>query len=121
MDGRHIFINAGALIEAKTPNEIIGVLAHETGHIAGGHLLRLREKLAQAQTASIVAHAARHRRHGGRRALRRQRRCRPPARSWRRRSTIQRSLLAYVRTQEDQADHAGVKFLTATVSRRSGM
>ena len=51
MDGRHIFINAGALFDAKTPNEIIGVFAHETGHLAGGHLMRLREKLAQAQTA----------------------------------------------------------------------
>ncbi len=55
MDGRHIFINAGALFEAKTPNEIIGVLAHETGHLADGHLMRFREKLAQAQTQSIVA------------------------------------------------------------------
>ena len=55
MDGRRIFINAGALIDAKTPNEIIGVLAHETGHIAGGHLSRLRQQLATAQTASIIA------------------------------------------------------------------
>src|SRR5262245_45561416 len=55
MDGRHIFINIGALYDAKTPNEIIGVLAHETGHMAGGHLARLREQLASAQTASIIA------------------------------------------------------------------
>ena len=55
MDGRHIFINAGALFDAKTPNEIIGVFAHETGHLAGGHLQRLREQLASAQTASIIA------------------------------------------------------------------
>ncbi len=55
MDGRHIFINAGALFDAKTPNEVIGVFAHETGHLAGGHLLRLREQLATAQTASIIA------------------------------------------------------------------
>eukprot|EP01035_Chromulina_nebulosa_P013280 gene13280-17645_t len=55
MDGRHIFINAGALFDAKTPNEVIGVFAHETGHLAGGHLLKLREQLASAQTASIVA------------------------------------------------------------------
>src|SRR5471030_2282292 len=46
MDGRHIFINAGALFDAKTPNEIIGVFAHETSHLAGGHLSRLREQLA---------------------------------------------------------------------------
>src|SRR5471032_845868 len=55
MDGRHIFINAGALFDAKTPNKIIGVFSHETGHLAGGHLSRLREQLATAQTASIIA------------------------------------------------------------------
>ena len=30
-------------MDAETPNQIIGVLAHETGHIAGGHLARMRE------------------------------------------------------------------------------
>ena len=55
VDGRRIFINVGALMDAKTPNEIIGVLAHETGHIAGGHLARLRDELANAQTAAIIA------------------------------------------------------------------
>jgi len=54
-DGRRIFINAGTLMDAATPNEVIGVLAHETGHIAGGHLSRLREELAKATTQSIVA------------------------------------------------------------------
>src|SRR5436190_10731939 len=48
-DGRRIFVNIGALMEAATPNQIIGVLAHETGHIAGGHLAKLREQLANAQ------------------------------------------------------------------------
>ena len=36
-DARRIFVNVGALMESTTPNQIIGVLAHETGHIAGGH------------------------------------------------------------------------------------
>src|SRR5579871_1730761 len=31
-DGRRIFVNVGALTQAKTPNEVIGVLAHESGH-----------------------------------------------------------------------------------------
>jgi len=119
MDGRHIFINSGALFEAKTPNEVIGVFAHETGHLAGGHLMKLREKLAQAQTASIVAMLA------GVGALV------AGARSGNGdvgvaalmapQSAIQHSLLAYVRTQEDQADHAGVKFLTATHQSARGM
>jgi predicted Zn-dependent protease len=30
--------------EIETPNQIIGVLAHETGHLAGGHLSKLREQ-----------------------------------------------------------------------------
>jgi predicted Zn-dependent protease len=122
MDGRHIFINAGALFDAKTPNEVIGVLAHETGHLAGGHLVRLRERLAQAQTQSIVAlllgvgamvGAAASGVSGagqvGQAAI-----LAPQ-------SAIMRSLLAYARTQEDQADHAAVKFLNATHQSPKGM
>jgi predicted Zn-dependent protease len=55
--GRRIFINTGALQQAETPNEIIGVLAHEIGHLAGGHQERLREQLARAQTMTVVAMA----------------------------------------------------------------
>jgi predicted Zn-dependent protease len=33
--GRRMFINTGALLAADTPNEIIGVIAHEAGHLAG--------------------------------------------------------------------------------------
>jgi predicted Zn-dependent protease len=122
MDGRHIFINAGALFDAKTPNEVIGVFAHETGHMAGGHLARLREQLASAQTASIVAMllgvgamvaGARSGQAGGADV--------GAAAIMAPQSAIMRSLLAYVRTQEDQADHAGVKFLAATGQSPRGM
>ncbi|HMF66656.1 MAG TPA: M48 family metalloprotease, partial [Phyllobacterium sp.] len=54
VDGRRIFINTGALLQAETPNEIIGVLAHETGHLAGGHEFKLREQLAAAKTMAVV-------------------------------------------------------------------
>ena len=53
--GRRLFINTGALLTAQTPNEIIGVIAHETGHLAGGHQYRLRERIARAQTMAVVA------------------------------------------------------------------
>jgi len=120
MDGRHIFINAGALFDAKTPNEVIGVFAHETGHLAGGHLMRLREEMSRAQTASIVAlllgvgAAVAGARSGAGgdvagAAL--------TAPQW----AILRTMLAYVRTQEDQADHAGVKFLNETHQSPKGM
>jgi predicted Zn-dependent protease len=121
MDGRHIFINAGTLFDAKTPNEVIGVLAHETGHLAGGHLARMREQLASAQTASIIAMllgvgamvaGARSGGSGGSVGA---------AAIMAPQAAIQRSLLAYVRTQEDQADHAGVKFLNATHQSPRGM
>jgi predicted Zn-dependent protease len=53
--GRRMFINTGALLQADTPNEIIGVIAHEAGHIAGGHQDRLREQIARAQTMAVIA------------------------------------------------------------------
>ena len=55
MDAHRIFINTGALMEATTPNQLIGVFAHETGHIVGGHLSKMRQELANAQTAAIIA------------------------------------------------------------------
>ena len=54
-DGRRIFVNYGAMMQSETPNQIIGVLAHETGHLAGGHLAKIREQLANAQTQMIIA------------------------------------------------------------------
>lgn len=38
--GENIFIFSGILLSVKTPNEMIGVMAHETGHIKAGHLIR---------------------------------------------------------------------------------
>src|SRR5437763_1519040 len=120
MDGRRIFINAGALVDAKVPNEVIGVLAHETGHMAGGHLSRLRQQLANAQAASIIAMilglggaiaASRAGAGGGN----------PAAAILGPQETIRRSLLSYQRAQEEQADRAGVKFLAATGQSAKGM
>ena len=53
--GRRLFINTGALMTAETPNEIIGVIAHEAGHIAGGHQQKLRDQLERAKTMAIIA------------------------------------------------------------------
>ena len=49
------FSSYGALMQSTTPNQIIGVLAHETGHIVGGHLSKMRQELARAQTLTIIA------------------------------------------------------------------
>lgn len=53
--GRRMFIHTGALLQAETPGEIIGVIAHEAGHIAVGHQQRLRDQLERAQTMAVVA------------------------------------------------------------------
>ena len=52
--GRRMFINLGAIQTAQTPNEIIGVIAHETGHIVGGHLHRLRQRVEKAQVLAVL-------------------------------------------------------------------
>jgi predicted Zn-dependent protease len=41
--GPVILINTGLIEETKNPNQLIGVLAHETGHAAGGHIARSDE------------------------------------------------------------------------------
>ena len=38
--GENIFIFSGILLWLQKPNELIGVMAHETGHISAGHLSR---------------------------------------------------------------------------------
>lgn len=121
-DGRRIFINAGTLMEADNPNQVIGVLAHETGHIAGGHLSRIREELRTATTASIIAlilgagALVAASRSGGVDAGQA-----AGAALSAPQAVIQNSLLAYVRSQEDAADRAGVRFLTATGQSAKGM
>jgi predicted Zn-dependent protease len=122
-DGRRIFVNYGAMMQSETPNQIIGVLAHETGHLAGGHLAKMREQLAQAQTQMINAMllgagamvagarggAGSGLTNAGAAALS------APG------ELIKRNLLSYVRQQEENADKAGVKFLTATGQSAKGM
>lgn len=44
-DGNNMFVHTGTLMKANDENEIAGVLAHETGHIMGGHILRQKIKL----------------------------------------------------------------------------
>lgn len=38
--GQNLFLNSGLLMRTESPGQLIGVIAHETGHIAGGHLDR---------------------------------------------------------------------------------
>jgi predicted Zn-dependent protease len=120
-DGRRIFVNVGALTDSKTPNQIIGVLAHETGHIAGGHLARRREQIANMQTMAILGMlAGAGAMVAGARGNNNMSQAAPGLLTAPQ-SMIQRTLLSYVRSQEESADRAGVKFLEATQQSPRGM
>jgi predicted Zn-dependent protease len=122
VDAHRIFVNAGALMQATTPNQLIGVFAHESGHIVGGHLSKMRQELAHAQTAAIVAMllgigavVAGARSNSMDMANVGMATMQLPQ------GYIQNTLLAYQRAQEEQADRAGVRFLTMTGQSARGM
>ena len=49
-EGKNMFINTGLIIKAGSANGLIGVIAHETGHIAGGHIIKLKQAIRKLQT-----------------------------------------------------------------------
>lgn len=49
-----IFINTGLITNADSIDEVIGVLAHETGHIALGHVVRTMDTLKKASLLSLA-------------------------------------------------------------------
>jgi len=125
VDGRNVFIHTGALQVADTPNQVIGVIAHEAGHIAGGHLAALRARIKQDQTRALlmqilgiglmvaggVAGGDTGREIGG-------------AGSgvlYGGGEVVMRSLLAERRSQESAADQAGLAYLNATKQSGLGM
>lgn len=52
--GSNIFFFTGLIELTDGPGEIIGVMAHELGHISGGHLIRGRDALEIASYESIL-------------------------------------------------------------------
>lgn len=120
--GRRIFINTGALMMADTPNEVIGVLAHEAGHIAGGHQERLRDQLARAQTMAIVASllgagAVAAGAASNNRALAQSGAGIAMGGS----EFAQRGLMSYQRTEEATADRSAITYLEKTGQSPAGM
>jgi len=53
--GQNIFLHSGLILAAKTPNELKGVIAHETGHITGGHIVRSDYGNRSAYGAVLIA------------------------------------------------------------------
>ena len=52
--GQNLFINTGLLQRAEGLHQIAGVIAHETGHIAGGHLTRLSQASDTASAEALI-------------------------------------------------------------------
>jgi predicted Zn-dependent protease len=120
--GHRMVIFTGTLLQAKTPNEVIGVIAHETGHLAGGHLEKLRNEIARAQAigavvgllglAGMAAGAAAKSTAGAQMGT---------AATTMGSSVTVRSLLSYKRAQEYVADRAALTYLKATHQSAKGM
>ncbi|HET7594701.1 MAG TPA: M48 family metalloprotease, partial [Stellaceae bacterium] len=53
--GQNLFMNSGTILRSETPNQLVGIIAHETGHISGGHLARTDEALRHATIQNIIA------------------------------------------------------------------
>jgi predicted Zn-dependent protease len=125
LDGRNVFVNSGTLMQALTPNEVIGVIAHETGHITSGHLAQLRARVARDATKSLLltilgigmmvgggmsgGENAREIGSAGGGVL------------MGGNEMIMRSLLSERRAQESTADQAGLRYLDATHQSGRGM
>lgn len=52
--GANIFFYTGLITKSESPGEVIGVMAHEMGHIAGGHLISTRLAYERASYESIL-------------------------------------------------------------------
>ena len=113
--GQNIFMNSGLVLRAKTPNQLIGVLSHETGHIAGGHLYKGEEAMHNASIEEILAMVAgvaatiAGRGSGGGAAM------------LGAAGVGQRAFLQFSVTQEATADHAAMNFLDETHQSARGL
>ena len=113
--GQRIFVFTGMLKVAEDPLQVIGVLAHETGHITGGHLARFQDGLKGASTISILSLVL------GAAAMAAGAAAAGAAVMGSGGEFATRSFLLYSRTQESAADQAGLGFLTASGQSASGL
>ncbi len=104
--GQRLFINTGLLMRAKHAGQVIGVIAHETGHISGGHLVRLQESLSHSTAKSILTLVL-----GGLAAVASGQAEAAGAVIAGGATVQQRSLLSYTRSMEQAADQAAAGFL----------
>ena len=110
--GQRIYVHSGLINEADTANEVQGVLAHELGHITGGHVTRFGEGAGKATKITLLSMLA-----GVAAALAGAGDAAMGAMALGQQAAMG-SFLAFTRTQEASADAAMVQFLKC--SRISG-
>ena len=105
--GQNIFIHSGLIIAADNVGELQGVIAHEIGHIAGGHNVRFGEGAGPATSISLlslIGAAAAIALGAGEAGM---------ALLGLGTASAQNSFLSFTRDQESRADQAGAKYLSA--------
>ena len=115
MEGQQIFINTGLITIVDTPSELKGVMAHEMGHMAGGHLVKRREEfesMSVPMIASMILGVGAIAAGSGDAGM---------ALIMGSQHIAQRSLLAFTREQEASADQAGATFLQRAGLSGQGM
>ncbi|TVQ57799.1 MAG: tetratricopeptide repeat protein [Rhodobacteraceae bacterium] len=113
--GRNIVLNTGLLQRFDRPEAVIGVIAHEVGHITGGHLARREIALRGAgpmQLGVLLAAAAAAAAGAPDVGM---------AAALGGTSAMQRAFLAFSRAEEAAADQAGVTYMTRAGFDPDGM
>ncbi|MEM7442704.1 MAG: M48 family metalloprotease [Pseudomonadota bacterium] len=113
--GQNMFLNTGLIARTESPGELLGVIAHEAGHIAGGHLARGQEQIERARQLAILttllgaaAAAAGGADIGAATAAGGQ-------------ASALSSMLSYSRTMESAADQAAMRYLDQAGYSSEGM
>ena len=115
-DGNEMFINSGTIIAADNSNEISGILAHETGHILGGHIVRQKLKLEKMQYVMLASMLA-----AGATAVSSGRGDAAVAVLLGSQSSALNNLLHYQVQEERSADESAVKLLNKTKQSTAGL
>jgi predicted Zn-dependent protease len=113
--GENIFIMSGIVLYTKTPNELIGVMAHETGHIKAGHLMRGEvgaEKAAIPMLLSMIIGVAAMAAGAGDAGM---------VIMSAGEAIAQAQMAAFTRVQESTADQIALKLLSATHQSPMGL
>ncbi len=103
--GQNVFFHSGLLLAADNVNEVQGVLAHELGHVAGGHNVRFGEGAGPATNISLlslIGAAAAVAAGAGEAGM---------AILGLGTQAAQNSFLSFSRDQESRADQAGARYL----------